>query len=69
MSLIHASQLPDVDIPEVSITDFVFAKAGAYPDRIAVTDGGGNLCACDGAEHACQVLSATLDAPGPLVTQ
>ena len=39
MSLIHASSLPAVTIPEVSITDHVFAKASAYPDRIAVSDG------------------------------
>ncbi len=42
VSLIHVSNLPDVAIPEVSITDHVFAKAGAYPDRIAVSDGHGN---------------------------
>ena len=41
MSLIHASSLPDVDIPEMSITDYVFHKASAYPDRIAVSDGAG----------------------------
>ena len=35
MSLIHTSSLPDVDIPEMSITDYVFHKASAYPDRIA----------------------------------
>ena len=42
VSLIHTSSLPDVEIPEMSITDYVFHKAAAYPDRIAVSDGAGN---------------------------
>ncbi len=64
MSLIHASSLPDVDIPEMSITDFVFAKASAYPDRIAVTDGGGNQYTFAELEHACRSFAGGLAARG-----
>jgi len=39
VTLIHHSRLPDVDIPEMYITDFVFRNAAAHPDRLAMTDG------------------------------
>ena len=39
MSLIHHSKLPDVDIPEMSVTDYVFRNVSAYPDRMAISDG------------------------------
>ncbi len=38
-TIIHRSNLPDVDIPDMSITDFVFANVDNYPDRVAITDG------------------------------
>ena len=41
MTIIHQSRLPRVDIPNVSITDFVFAQASDYPDRMAISDGAG----------------------------
>jgi acyl-CoA synthetase (AMP-forming)/AMP-acid ligase II len=39
VTLIHQSSLPPVEIPELSVTDFVFRAASAYPDRLAMTDG------------------------------
>lgn len=39
VTLIHHSRLPDVDIPEMAVTDFVFRQAADYPDRLAMTDG------------------------------
>ena len=38
-TIIHSSPLPDVAIPEVSITDCVFASAAEHADEVAVTDG------------------------------
>ncbi len=60
VSLIHASSLPDVAIPEVSITDHVFAKALAYPDRIAVSDGHGNEYTFAELERASRSLAGGL---------
>ncbi len=37
--IIHTSPLPDVDIPEVPITEFVLRGATTYPDRPALIDG------------------------------
>ena len=37
--IIHTSPLPDVDIPEVPITEFVLRGAATYPDRPALIDG------------------------------
>ena len=31
------SPFPDVTVPDVPLTDYVFAEAGAYPDRAALT--------------------------------
>ena len=38
-SIIHTSPLPDVDIPDQSITDCVFAAAAHHADEVAITDG------------------------------
>ncbi|HBH76884.1 MAG TPA: 4-coumarate--CoA ligase family protein, partial [Acidimicrobiaceae bacterium] len=64
MSLIHTSSLPDVDIPEMSITDYVFHKASAYPDRIAVSDGAGNQYTFAELEQASRSLAGGLAAQG-----
>src|SRR5262245_2328664 len=37
--IIHRSPLPDVEIPEVPITDYVLRPADTYPDRPALIDG------------------------------
>ncbi len=38
-TIIHTSPLPDVDIPDQSITDCVFASAADRADEVAITDG------------------------------
>ena len=38
-TIIHTSPLPDVDIPDQSITDCVFAPAADHADEVAITDG------------------------------
>ena len=37
--IIHRSTRPDVAIPDVAITPFVFERAGEHPDRLAFVDG------------------------------
>ena len=37
--MIHASPLPDVDLPAVSVTDFVLRKVDEDPDKPALIDG------------------------------
>ena len=37
---IHKSPLPDVEIADVSITDYVLRKADELPDKAAFIDGG-----------------------------
>jgi 4-coumarate--CoA ligase len=40
MTIIHHSPLPDVEIPDVSITAHVLARADELADEVAITDGG-----------------------------
>ncbi|MGY9075299.1 MAG: AMP-binding protein [Acidimicrobiales bacterium] len=42
MSIIHHSPLPDVEIPDVTITSHVLRKAAEMPDRVAIRDAGGS---------------------------
>ena len=37
--IIHRSPLPDVELPEVPITEYVLRGADTYPDRLALIDG------------------------------
>ena len=37
--IIHSSPLPDVEIPDVPVTEVVLRRAAAVPDRIALLDG------------------------------
>jgi 4-coumarate--CoA ligase len=39
MSTVHRSPRPDVAIPEVAVTAFVFERAAQHPDRLAFVDG------------------------------
>jgi len=39
MTIIHPSPLPDVELPEVSITDMVLRRADELADHTAITDG------------------------------
>ena len=36
MTNIYFSPLPDVEIPDSTVTDYVFRNAGAHPDRVAL---------------------------------
>ena len=40
--IVHRSPLPDVEIPDCSITEMVFAGAAAIADQTAITDGRGD---------------------------
>jgi hypothetical protein len=37
--MLFTSQFADVEIPELSITEFVFANAAAFADKLAFVDG------------------------------
>jgi hypothetical protein len=37
--IVHRSPLPDLDIPEIPITDYVLKEAARVPDRPALIDG------------------------------
>ena len=37
--IVHRSPLPDIDIPEIPITDYVLKEAARVPDRPALIDG------------------------------
>ena len=37
--IIHRSPLPDVELPEVPITEYTLRAADPYPDRVALIDG------------------------------
>lgn len=41
MTIIHTSPLPDVEIPEVTITALVLRQVAAMPDRVAIRDAAG----------------------------
>jgi len=49
MSTIHRSVRPDIVVPDVAVTPFVFARAGEYPDRRAFVDGATGRCLTYGA--------------------
>jgi len=39
VATVHRSPLPDVVVPDVSVTAYVFRDAARYPDRVAMVDG------------------------------
>ena len=41
MTIIHTSPLPDIEIPEQTITAYVLRRAAEMPDRIAICDAAG----------------------------
>lgn len=41
VTIIHTSPLPDVEIPDVTITAHVLRKVGDMPDRVAIRDAAG----------------------------
>lgn len=38
-TIVHTSPLPDVDIPDVTVTEYVLRHAQSAPDRVALMDG------------------------------
>jgi len=47
--IVHRSRIPDVEIPDVAITPYVFARALEHPDRLAFVDGPTGRCITYGA--------------------
>ena len=47
--MIHSSVHPDVVVPDVAITPYVFERAVQHPDRLAFVDGGTGRCITYGA--------------------
>ena len=64
MTIIHASPLPTVEIPEVSITDFVLRHAKTIPDRVAITDGASSTYTFSQLESAVYSMAGGLAARG-----
>lgn len=62
--IVHKSPLPDVEIPDCSITEMVFAAAGARADQVAITDGGGASHTFGGLHEAVRRLGGGLAARG-----
>lgn len=62
--IVHKSLLPDVEIPDCSITEMVFAAAGARADQVAITDGGGASHTFGGLHEAVRRLGGGLAARG-----
>ncbi len=63
-SIIHRSPLPDVAIPDLSITDYVFAAVAQHGDKVAVTDGTGISYTFDELHDAVRRLGGGLQAQG-----
>jgi len=64
MTIIHRSLHPDVEIPEVSITDYVFRDAANYPERMAISDGAGTSYTFGELEHAIRCFAGGLQSRG-----
>src|SRR6478736_7455450 len=47
--IIHSSGRPDVVVPDIAVTPYVFARAAQYPDRLAFVDGATGRCLTYGA--------------------
>ena len=64
MQIIHTSPLPDVEIPDVSITELVMRHARSVPDRVAITDGGANSYTFAELDEAIRSMAGGLSARG-----
>jgi len=69
-SIIHRSPLPEVTIPDQSITDYVFASVDRHSDKVAVTDGAESCYTFRELHDAVRRLAGGLQAcgAGPGVT-
>ncbi len=63
-TIIHTSPLPDVAIPDQSITDCVLASAAAHADEVAITDGADSSYTFSELERAVRSLGGGLRARG-----
>ena len=63
-TIIHTSPLPDVEIPDQSITDCVFASAADRADEVAITDGAASSYTFSQLHGAVRSLGGGLSAQG-----
>ena len=63
-TIIHSSPLPDVEIPDQSITDCVFASAADHADEVAITDGAASSYTFAQLHDAARRLGGGLSARG-----
>ena len=63
-TIIHTSPLPDVEIPDQSITDCVFASAADHADEVAITDGAASSYTFSQLHGAVRSLGGGLSARG-----
>lgn len=64
MVTIHRSPLPDVDVPDVPITEMVLRRAKELPDRVAITDGASNTYTFSELSDAIHSFAGGLAAAG-----
>ena len=64
MPIIHTSSMPDVDIPEIPITEYVLRRADELADRVAITDGGDSSYTFGELKAAVHSLAGGLQADG-----
>ncbi len=63
-TIIHTSPLPDVDIPDQSITECVFASAADHADEVAITDGASSSYTFSELQAAVRSLGGGLNSRG-----
>ena len=63
-TIIHSSPLPDVEIPDQSITECVFASAADRADQVAITDGADSSYTYAALHEAVRSLAGGLSAHG-----
>ena len=63
-TIIHSSPLPDVEIPDQSITDCVFVSAADHADEVAITDGAASSYTFAQLHDAARRLGGGLSARG-----
>ncbi|MDE0700437.1 MAG: 4-coumarate--CoA ligase family protein [Acidimicrobiaceae bacterium] len=64
MTIIHTSPLPDVEIPDVSITELVMRHAQSVPDRLAITDAASSSYTFAELDSAIRAMAGGLAARG-----
>ena len=65
MVTIHRSPLPDVDVPDIPITEMVLRRAKELPDRVAITDGASNTYTFSELSDAIHSFASAMDAIPP----